>query len=255
MPVIFPFGEGKTEKIIFDFLVEKWFSGYQFKTFKSVNGKTKFGKEILKTVQGDLLAGRDEVRILVFRDLDDGEDIDSVAKSFQDIVRSLLKLKSWNFEPNEVRLNNIYKWECAAELASGFAGLSFVLHIANHADGTLPNPLRNQTSDGYILKIALNNSVLGRFARENKVNTSPSILRRLIIEKIPEVISGEGINFDEDKDYLSAYLTASRFWVVKRTEKETRLIKIILERSWTHDRENFEQVFASWRTAIQEVVQ
>ncbi len=252
MPVIFPFGEGKTEKIVFDFLINKWFPENQFKKFISVGGKERFKEKILNTVQGDLSAGRDEIRILAFRDLDDGEKIDNVVKSFRDIVRSLLT--QWNFNPVEqvVQQNTIYRWECTSQSEREFAGLRFILHIANHSSGELPFPLRNQTSDGYILKISLSDHVLNHFARESKVKTSPDILRCLITDKIPKIIRDKGINFDEDKDYLSGYLTASRFWVVRRTEEKTRLIKIILERSWTHDRKNFEQVFASWWTAIKE---
>ncbi len=253
MATIFPFGEGKTEKVIFEFLVEKQFQRYSFHNFVSVGGKDNFRSKIPKTVQSDLEAGRDEIRILAFRDLDAGEQVDDVVQSFQDIVWKLLE--PWELQPNvqQIHPNTIYKWE--ASIAQGRSGLRFVLHIANHADSSLPVPLQNQTTDGYILTVGLEEAILERFARKNKVKSTVDALKSLITEKIPETVRKEGIDFQEDKDYLAAYLAATRFWVVKRTEEQVRLVKIILDRAWKYNRNEFKKAFASWFAAIKEVVQ
>jgi len=253
MATIFPFGEGKTEKVVFRFLIEKQFQGYSFRNFVSVGGRDNFRSEIPKTVQIDLGAGRDEIRILTFRDLDAAEQVDDVVQSFQDIVQELLE--PWRLRPSvqQIRPNTIYKWEVS--IAPGRSGLRLVLHIANHADPGLPVPLLNQTTDGYILRVGLTDQVLHRFARESKVGSTSDSLRTLITADIPGAIKQRGIAFDEDKDYLAAYLAATRFWVVKRTEEQARLVKIILERAWRYNQERFKQVFASWFAAIEEVVQ
>lgn len=249
MPVIFPFGEGETDKIVFEFLVDKWFRSYSFRNFVSVGGKSHFNNKISETVEGDLSAGRDEVRILVFRDLDNGEKIEDIVRSFQNIVWRLLTC--WELKPDVEPLieNTIYRWEAPAN--TDFAGLRFVLHIANI---DIPVTLQNQTTDGYILKVALTEQVLNRFARETKVKSSYEVLFDLIIDRIPYVVNEKGISFDEDKDYLSAYLTATRFWVVKHTEEKARLVKIILDRALKYDKEGFNRVFKSWRIAIEEVI-
>lgn len=252
MAVIFPFGEGKTERLVFKFLVEKYFSGYEFQEFISVGGKDNFRHEILKTVRSDLEAGRDEMRILAFRDLDEGEEMANVRQAFQDIVWSLLE--PWGLRPEiqEVHPNSIYQWRARA--STGQPGLQLVLHLANNTSLNLPVSLRNQTTDGYVLGVGLTDQVLRRFAQERKVNSDSDSLRELVIEAIPSTINRSGIVFDEDKDYLAAFLAAARFWVVRRTEEQARLIITILNRAWTYNREQFEQVFESWKLAIQEVL-
>ncbi len=252
MVIIFPFGEGKTEKIVFEFLVNREFQSGSFRNFVSVGGKNSFKDKILKTVQGDLKAERDEIRIIAFRDLDAGEQVDGIVQSFQNIVWELLR--PWMLRPKaqQIRLNTIYMWE--AFTVPRRSGLRLVLHIANHENSNLPISLQNQTADGYILRLGLTDQVLSRFAQESKVSSNPNSLYELVTSAIPSAITHRGISFDEDKDYLAAYLTATRFWVVKRTEEKSLLVRIILEWAWKYNREHFNQVFASWYTAIKEVI-
>ena len=255
MATIFPFGEGKTEQVVFDFLRKKWFGHAEFSKFVSVEGKKGFSSEIRERpgipliVETELVPNK-EVRVIAFRDLDEGESTASVRQSFQSIVWRLLK--PWGLRPQsqEVLSNAVYKWEVFAGPEQ--PGLRFVLHIAGSVDATVP--LRNWTTDGYILALGLKGRVLERFARESKVKSDVATLSALITTAIPDMISQQGINFDEDKDYLAAYLVATRFWTVRRTEEQARLIRVILDRAWKYDREQAEQVFKSWRIAIEEVV-
>jgi len=251
MATIFPFGEGKTEQEVFNFLREKWFDQVEFRKFVPVGGKGGFSSKIPEIVESALVPDR-EVRVIVFRDLDGGEDVTSVCQSFQNIVWKLLE--SWELEPKprwkEVVPNAVYKWEVSA--GPMHPGLRFVLHLAGSVG--LPVSLRNQTTDGYVLDLGLRDKVLERFAQESRVQSRIDTLSALITTAIPDTIAQQGINFDEDKDYLAAYLVATRFWVVNRTEDQARLVRVILDRAWRYDPGSVENVFQSWRTAIREVL-
>lgn len=248
---IFPFGEGHTEAVVFEFLRQKWFSDVEFQEFVAVGGKGQFISRIQDQVRSELVPGR-EVRIIVFRDLDEGEDVQSITQSFQSIVHRLLA--DWDLQPNQRPIeSNVYSWE--EPTTQDHPGLRFVLHIADSRNSDLPVSLKNQTTDGYILALGLTQSVLERFAQEAQVSSDASKLHALITDAIPRVIRDVNIHFEEDKDYLAACLVASRFWVVKRTEDQARLVQIILERAWKYNRDGVAQVLQTWRAAIQEVSQ
>jgi len=252
MAIIFPFGEGKTEKVVFDFIRGKLELLGDFREFNNVGGKNNFRSQILEIVQPDVEAHRD-VRILVFRDLDNGEEPEEVAQSFRDIVWNLLK--KWNLRPRIKQhrcFSNIFT--CEHSKHEETPELRLVLHIADNSTLELPVSLLNQTTDGYLLAVGLLDSVLDRFAREPKVNSDRQTLYTLITDSIPSTINRAGITFNEDKDYLAAYLATSRFWVVKRAESRAQLAKIILARTWKYAQDKFSSIFASWITAIQEVI-
>ena len=129
--------------------------------------------------------------------------------------------------------------------------MRFVLHLA--APPQLEElSLRNATTDGYVLALALKNRVLEQFASDKKIKSTSDVLRRLVTYEVPETLLKQGIGFDEDKDYLGAYLCVSRFWTVKRTEDKERLLKIILDRASSLESRT---VLASWEAAIKEIAQ
>lgn len=249
MAVIYPFGEGVVEKVVFEFLASTVFKENKFQRFNISGGKRRLRAKIIDTVKSNIDAKRDEIRIIVFRDLDDGETMDSISQSFSRIVDELLE--SWGVRPKKIEVDpSIHKWEISHSLES--PGFKFVLHIAR-ADNMAVS-IRNQTTDAYVLRLGLSENVLRRFADDRKVKSNYETLNELITISIPNLITNNGITFDEDKDYLAAYLVVTRFWAVKRTEEQARLIRIILERGWKHNRGEFEQIFKSWIQAIKEVV-
>ena len=256
---VFVFGEGITDKVVFEFLKEKFFNESidKFESFIVVRGKNAFKKEILKRAQPDVESKRQNISILVFRDWDEGEELQSIRQSFENIVHNLLN--SWNIStPNGKKISkNMWKWEVFPNLPR-YPGFRFVLHIANYTHLSLPITLRNSTTDGYILASGLLNQVLKKFAQEAKFTTEVSnpqdVLKKLITQSIPKTMKSEGVVFNEDKDFLAAYLVATRFWVVKRTEEKTRLVRIILDRAIKYAPENVEQIFVSWIQAIKEVL-
>ena len=250
MAVIYPFGEGIVEKVVFEFLTSTIFSENKFQQFNTSGGKSRFIAKIIETVESNIDAKLDEIRVIAFRDLDHGETIENICQSFQRIVHKLLS--SWETKPKaeEIIPESVYKWEVGKNEEP--PGFKFVLHVARVKD--LAISIRNQTTDAYILQLGLSEQVLKRFAEESKVRSNYETVNKLITSSIPYLIKENDISFDEDKDYLAAYLVATRFWVIKRTEARTRLIKIILERGWQHNREGFKKIFDSWIKAINEVV-
>lgn len=250
MAQIFPFGEGQTDKVVFDFVKEKLFPDREFQIFAPVGGKNQFRSKIKQTVEAEIFSNR-KTNILVFRDIDNGETMDSVSQSFSAIVKELLS--QWNLQPDihvHQQYPNIYI--CDQRPSVTTPGLRLLLHLANHSAVNLSQRLRNQTTDGYVLAAGLDSVVLERFAQDSKVNSNAETLNLLITQSIPGQFEAPGIVFDEDKDFLTAYLCATRFWVAKRTEDQARLVRIILERAWQHNQNQFKSLFATWQVAIDE---
>ena len=259
---IFVFGEGSTDKVVFDFLKEKFFAqnADKFEPFVIVGGKTAFRSKILNGVQPDVESKRQNISILVFRDWDAGEELQDIRQSFEGIVHNLLA--SWTTSSLSKRefSEGFWKWEVSSNPPK-HPGFRFVLHVANNAHLSLPITLCNRTTDGYILTSGLLDSVLERFAQEAGLTTGltnycnpQAVLRTLVIQAIPKTMQAKGMRFDEDKDFMAAYLVATRFWVVKRTEEKERLVKIILDRAIRYAQNEVEQIFASWIQAINEVL-
>ncbi|RMD65478.1 hypothetical protein D6833_02910 [Candidatus Parcubacteria bacterium] len=252
MPRIFAFGEGRTDQIVFEVLWEhsSASSAEGFQQFISVRGKDNFRSKIAETVRSELVPNR-EVRVLVFRDLDSGEDPSNIMQSFRDLVWELLD--EWGLQPGLQALNshpNVYV--CTQPPSERTPGLRLVLHIADlDAVPDLPVQLLNHTTDAYLLAIGLTEPVLNRFA--NRIGSTPQSLSRLITNALPSAMTQENIVFDQDKDYLAAYLCAVRFWVVHRTEEQARLARIILKRALKYGQEDVRTVFRSWIAAIEEV--
>lgn len=249
---LFVFGEGKTEEVVFACLSQKWALPQQAHLI-SVNGKTNFVSGILDKVGQDFAPGvpGQTVRILAFRDHDEGEKIESICQSFEQIG-NILRGESLQFIPSPAA-NNVFV--STIQPTQQHPGLRFVLHIANTPAG-IPeqlNQLVSKTTDAYILSIALSNGVLSRFGQ--KVGIEPDIIKAKVLSELPRLFADNGIGFDTDKDYLAAYLTATRFWKINCTEREDRLARVILDRAMSHAIDIFEQTFASWAVAIEEVGQ
>ncbi len=245
---VFPFGEGRTEEVIFFNLLKKCLPHLQFENFQSVKGITNFNNEIERAVRADLNSNADDICILVFCDVDKGREPDDVIKRFCAIFKKLSP--EWDGEPTKhSSYKNIYFLKQAP--SGDKKGLWLVLHLADVSDLKVPKNLKesNNTTDGYILAIGLEESVLNAFEEETGANTNGK-LYELITKCVPSCFSNAGIIFEQDKDYLAAYLCASRFWVKHRTEDERHLTQAILGRAWKYNQEYFREVFASWIEAM-----
>ncbi|MBW1946423.1 MAG: hypothetical protein JRI33_00640 [Deltaproteobacteria bacterium] len=250
MALVFPFGEGPTDRVVVEFLQDNLFSIKEFREFVPVGGKNQFRSKIHDTVRSEILPNR-EIGILVFRDLDAGEYRANIAQAFGDLVGELLS--AWNLRPNMKPLPqhpNIFV--CTQSRTMRNPGLRFVLHLADNGALNLPMNLLNHTTDGYVLATGLTSAVLERFAGTPHVNTTTQTLFHLITTSLPATVRHANIAFDQDKDYLAAYLCATRFWVTRRTEEQARLVRIVLDRAWRYEQNMVRRIFKTWLAAIEE---
>jgi len=252
---LFVFGEGKTEEVVFTCLSRNRALPQQ-PHLVSVNGKTNFVSKILDKVEQNFAPGvpGQTVRILAFRDRDKGEQIDSICQSFEPIGNSL-RGEMLQFTPEQNFSNVLVS---TIQPTQKHPGLRFVLHIAD-TPADIPeqlNQFASKTTDAYILSIALSSGVLSRFGQ--KVGIKPEdriesdIIKAKVLSELPQLFASNGIGFDTDKDYLAAYLIATRFWKINRTEREVRLVQVILDRAMKYATDVFEKTFASWMFAIEE---
>lgn len=244
---IFPFGEGPTDKVVFKSL-EKCVCVPEFEEFYWVGGIDNFAKGIENTVEGDLKSKADDVCILVFCDLDKGRIYQDIIKQFENIMKKLMP--GWNGRPVEhPEYKNIYIFK--QNPSNEMRGLRMILHLADISSFELPEKIKNSnnTTDGYVLALGLDNSVLGRFASKD-VKTTSDVLHGLITECLPKCFSAANIEFEQDKDFLAAYFCATRFWVKHRTEEKCNLTETILARSVKSDEEKFKTIFSSWIEAM-----
>lgn len=255
MSEIYSFVEGATDQVVFEVLkeaLEKTHSLTSEGKFVNVKGKSNFRSKIPNTLKPEFDPGEPGryVRVLVFRDLDADEKTQDITASFEGVARELLA--RWGLEPQLSPLDdwpNIFTIDEAP--TEDRPGLWFVLHVADppHLEGL---NLKNITTDCYVLALALQEPVLERFARD--ISSQSDTLHTLITQGVPQTIIDQGVTFNEDKDFLAAYLCASRFWTKKRTEEKDRLLKIVLARARKYAQGEFWSIFASWKTAIEEAV-
>jgi hypothetical protein len=246
---LFVFGEGKTEEVVFTCLSQKKALPQQPHLIP-VNGKANFVSGILDKVEQNFAPGipGQMVRILAFRDRDKGEQIDSICQSFEPIGNRL-RGEMLQFTPEQNFSNVLVS---TIQPTQQHPGLRFVLHIADTPAG-IPeklNQFASKTTDAYILSIALSSGVLSRFGK--KVQIEPDIIKAKVLSELPQLFASNGIRFDTDKDYLAAYLITTRFWKINRTEREVRLVQVILDRAMRYATDVFEKTFASWMFAIEE---
>lgn len=241
--VVFPFGEGMTEKYIFEYLMKKmeWPPNLRVSPFVVVGGTTGFRNEIPKVVSQELQPGRD-IRVIAFRDIEEKEDENNIIQSFQSIISRLIS--GFSKQPKRVNDEPIYIWD-----HHGNFHFRFVVHLAKPLIEAVP--LRNKTSDGYILAIGLQDAVLSRFAAD--INSNSDAIRSLVQNEIPKAVGSKQIDFNEARDYLAAYLVATRFWSIRRTEEKKRLIHVILERGWEDAKNETLKILCSWIKAMEEV--
>lgn len=192
-----------------------------------------------------------QLGIVIFRDRDGNETEEDIKQSFLNGFRNLL---TENVQPFQVfdaeKYPNVY-WsqheERVEERNENFK-LTIVLHIACPQQLVdWERPFANSEIENYILAAGLTNQVLEQFADD--CNLTPDALRNKVLEEIPEVLLNNGIAVQQ-KDLLSAYMTASRFIFKKRSDDEKRFVRVLLERFKKYAGDRLEEVFGSILAAI-----
>jgi len=233
-PSIYAFVEGVTE--------ERLLKQIGIRRPINCQGKDKIpGKmeEILKPVLGTQPTG-----ILILRDRDHNETHSSIVQSFEDLINKLLlelKISNQSFKPHQ-KFKNLYEIDVPG------ANSRVALHIAAPPPSISGMEFVSDTIDGYILALAMNESVLERFAE--KANIAPEALRAKVTKEVPKLAKDNGINFDQAKDFLGAYMVMSRFFTNNRSEKDDVFSGIVV--NWAKKRvtDEFQEIFCSIKTAL-----
>lgn len=229
------FVEGKTEERLLRIMgctVQLKVCGSKSK----IRGKMQ---EALSGELGDQLTG-----ILILRDRDHDENTDSIVQSFEDVINNLLlesKTSRQSFKAHQ-KFKNLYTLDIPT------ANSRIALHIA-----APPNisdlEFASDTIDGYILYLAMDETVLERFAKNAGI--APEALKAKVIEKVPKLAEDNGIKFEQAKDYLGVYMAMSKFLTIKRSEKEDVFSGIVINRAKKRARDKFQETFRSISTALE----
>lgn len=234
---IYAFIEGVTEERLL-----KQIGVSRSVTIINCHGKDKIpGKveAILKAVLGTQPIG-----ILILRDRDHNETHGSIVQSFEDVINELLlelKISNQSFKPHQ-KFKNLYEIDVPA------ANSRVALHIA--APPSISGmEFVSDTIDGYILALAMKETVLERFAE--KADIAPEALRAKVIEEVPKLAKDNGINFDQAKDFLGVYMAMSRFFTNNRSEKDDVFSGVVVNRAKKRVTDEFQEIFRSIRTALE----
>ncbi len=232
---LYIFVEGKTEKRLLKII------GCPV-TPDVCNGKNKIRDMIKERLPDEL--GNQPTGILILRDRDHNETHSSIVRSFEDVINELLrdlKISKQSFKPHQ-NFKNLYEIDVPA------ANSRVALHIA--APPSISGmEFVSDTIDGYILALAMNETVLERFAE--KADIAPEALRAKVIEEIPKLAKDNGINFDQAKDFLGVYMAMSRFFTNNRSEKDDVFSGVVASRAKKRVTDEFQEIFRSIRTALE----
>lgn len=249
---LFVFGEGTTESIVFEKLNANLKLQVQNGKLIIAGGKREFNPKIVTTVKSEItnkkLIGR-YISMVAFRDLDKGETVDRCLQSFDDnVVWKLIQTEA-NFQLCAAA-TNVYISDIAP--TDQRPGLRFVVHLADKPPLMPPEIpiLLNQTTDEYILAVALLDKVLASFAED--INIPTKVVNKKVISEIPQLFQDNEIVFNEGKDFLAAYQLTTKLWRPKASDRT--LISAVLRSALKNDPDQFWQIFASWRIALEEAI-
>ena len=232
---LYIFVEGKTEERLLKIL------GCMVSPIncKSKNNIRDRMKEVLEPVLGTQNTG-----ILILRDRDEGETHENIVRNFENIINKLLiesEIPHQSFQPHE-EFKNLSMMDIPA------VNSRFALHIAAPPSiGDLK--FASDTIDGYILYLALDEAVMGRFAKNAGI--APEALRVKVMDKVPKLAEDNGIKFEQAKDFLGVYMAMSRFLTKNRSEADDVFSGVVVNRAKKHAESEFQEILRSIQVALQ----
>jgi hypothetical protein len=194
--VVHAFYEGPTEEKVLSRLSE--LLGIQFdhhtpKPGQEGNDRTGKGKLVSKVLNivTPLLNEEDVVRVLIMRDVDSGERLDSVLDGLQTNLSGRFDNLTFQSPPG------------FSSIAIGNAtNLKLALHLADHS--CMPGCSKT-TMDDHILQLALLEETASRLLPANAKQVSPDRLLAKVREEIPQILVANGFHLTEAKDYVRLY--------------------------------------------------
>lgn len=244
------FGEGKTEKILVNRLTDdkaadKIELNLSSKpVFIGTGGKYHSIRKISEKLEPDLTPFQ-KVRCVILADRDSGDTIESIREKYENGFCQILEASDYKADVSFQRLQGWNNILIFATEPPDMPDLRVALHIAQ----TPPLPISEDqisdsaTTDGYILAAALTERVIQRFAQ--KAGLTQEKLLEKVTREIPELMRRNGIVNLDAKDFISAYMTASRFLKIKRSEDESTFAGIVISRAIQREPEAVKKIFAS----------
>ncbi len=247
------FVEGPTEERVLAKLCHRTNISEQDLLIESVRGKKNLWGKAAISLEPDIGSGERRA-ILFLRDNDaDDKGIATIVGDFQQNIEHLLQehgvQETVSFQQPIVQHPNIFSYTL---LIPERVDIRVLIHIAEPP--TLPlsldgYPFDNATTDHYILAAALIDAVIQRFATED-AGIVPTTFVNKVLHELPDLLRANGMKDIGVKDIISCYMTTARFLKVKGSEKKELFASIVLDRAWTHAKNEYQHIFASHIAAI-----
>ncbi len=233
----YTFVEGQTEERLLKIL------GCQGRII-DCKGKDEMPEEV-KKILGDELGKQQPVSVLILRDRDHNETYPDIKLSFESVINSLLReeipdISDRHFLPNE-GFDNLFVMDASN------ANFCAILHIAKPPCNDMG--FASETTDGYILALAMCENVLQRFAGE--AGFSSERLKAKVLEEVPRLATENGIIFNQAKDFIGIYMAMSKFFTIKRSERDDAFSGVVINRAKRHANDDYLSILSSHMAALQ----
>jgi hypothetical protein len=232
------FLEGKTEVNTIETL--KSFEIIRFGKYIEYRNSGKLKEKIYRFLAP--IAG-EPINMVVLRDLDSEVSIESVIQSTEDVLKKVYSEIPVKFVKHE-QYPNIFLF------IHEDAEIKIVMHIAEKCsiDG-LPE-FKNCTTDDYVLDLALRPETIFNLKEFNEIkkknsDLTPEEIQNKIISEVPDLLSKNGINLNEAKNFVNLYILVLQLDGAKMRYADLpgKVIK------YAHDGD-IEEVFESWIAAF-----
>ena len=189
---VYLFCEGQTEKNI----VEKFADLANPKS--KGQGKAQVNNQMAETLEPFLNQPK-PIRVLVMRDVDEGETPERIVQSVTGTVQEMLNQRGF---PVSVQLQPHTTYPNVHWLALANPDLHLALHLSTFK---WQEGFTNATIDDYVLVLALRETTAAALLRKKQWQTSPEQIIRKVTDRIPALLQENGIPVREAKDYVRLY--------------------------------------------------
>lgn len=189
---IYLFGEGQTEKNVvqkFANLANPQITG---------QGKAQVNHQMAE-ILGPRLNQPEPLRVLVMRDVDEGEMPERIVQSVTGAVQGMLNQRGF---PVAVQLQPHTTYPNVHWLALDNPDLRLALHLSTYK---WQETFVNATVDDYVLALALRETTVAALLRTKQWQTGPEQIIRKVTERIPGLLQENSIPLREAKGYVRLY--------------------------------------------------
>lgn len=220
----------------------------------SVGGKRRLWPDVESSLKPAIGSGQHQ-GILIFRDRDeDDKSISNILSEFEEGLQNLLGVLA--ADPVSFQRTTSYTNLFSYELPiPDQVDIVLILHIPEQPELSVPiedYPFKNATTDHAILAASLTSGVSQQFARDAGI--PEAVLIKKVTEEIPHLLKENGIVDIGVKDFISGYMTASRFLHKKGSERRETFAETVVGRIKKYAPDEYQKIFASHLVAIEMLV-